>query len=441
MLNFFSIILGKLIILLSQTLNLGSGSTWPGHIALALNRNFIKDILALHPKGGKLRKLKIIIVAGTNGKTTTGRLITSIIRENNKTYLQNKAGANLLNGLASTLIKGVNLFSLPRSLPGILNADYLIFESDEYALPKVIEQTNPDYIVCLNLFRDQLDRYGEVDSIAKKWHEKFKKLKKNTTLILNVDDPQISFLEIGTKAKVLHFGLETNDDGNHIKHGADSAHCPNCGSKLEYESVFFSHLGVWKCSNCQLKRPELDVPSIGFHSLVGTYNKYNTLAAYLFAKQEKINQSVINNTFRNFTPAFGRQEKINYKGKNVQIFLSKNPTSFNESLQTIKFLGGKNLLFVLNDRIPDGLDVSWIWDISFEEILDKDMNIALSGDRVYDMAIRLKYAEQLTHVEPNLKKAINKMVESLDINETLFILPNYSSMLDTRKILTGRKIL
>jgi len=178
--NLFSIFLGKFIIFISNTLNLGSGSTWPGHIALKINPNFIKNIISKS-------NTKIIIVAGTNGKTTTGRLITSIIRENNKTFLQNKAGANLINGLASTIIKG-------SSINGKLNKDYLIFESDEFALPEVINQTNPDYVICLNLFRDQLDRYGEIDSIAKKWHASFENLSNKTTLILNADDPQIAYL-------------------------------------------------------------------------------------------------------------------------------------------------------------------------------------------------------------------------------------------------------
>lgn len=427
MLNILSVLLGKLIILFSSKLNIGSGSTWPGHIALSLNKNFIKQIL-------KKSDAKVILIAGTNGKTTTGRLTTSIIRENGNSYLQNKAGANLLNGLASALVKGAKL-------NGVIPQDYLIFECDEYALPKIIDQTNPDYVICLNLFRDQLDRYGEIDSIAKKWHEKFKKLKKDTTLILNVDDPQISYLETGTGAKTLHFGLDSTSENSKIEHGADSAHCPKCGNKLEYESVSFSHLGIWSCLNCSLKRPTLDVSNITFHPLVGTYNKYNALAAYLFAKNEKIKDSVINKAFRNFTPAYGRGEKISYKNKNVQIFLSKNPTSLNESLQTVKFLGGKNLIFVLNDKIPDGQDVSWIWDVNLEEILEKQINITVTGDRVYDMALRLKYAEHFTHVEPNLEKAINRTVEGLEKNETLYILPNYSAMLEVRKILTGRKIL
>jgi len=426
MINIFSIIFGKTLIFLSNNFNLGSGSTWPGHIALKLNKKFIKDIL----KGSKI---KVIVVAGTNGKTTTSRLITSLIRENENTYLQNKAGANLVNGLASTLIKG-------SSLGGKLNKDYLIFESDESALPRVLEEANPDYIVALNLFRDQLDRYGEVDSIARKWSDAFEKLTDKTTLILNADDPLISYLGNKSKANISYFGLEKSDKKN-LKHGADSTHCPKCREKLEFTTVFFSHLGIWKCPKCKLERPKPDLNELPSYPLAGNYNKYNALAAVLFAKRGNINEEKITSAFANFTPAFGRQEKLKYKGKDVQIFLSKNPTSFNESLETIKEFKGENLFIIFNDRIPDGLDVSWIWDINFEELLTKNMHITLSGDRVYDMALRLKYTEIFVHSFPTLEEALNKAVDALNENETLYILPNYSAMLDIRKIITGKKIL
>ncbi len=434
MLNLFLIFFGKMFINLSRLLNLGNGSTWPGHIALKLNQNFIRQMLASHPKGAKL---KIVIIAGTNGKTTTGRLITSVIREDGKSYLQNKAGANLLNGLASTLIKGA---SLPRPGLGRLNVNYLIFECDEYALPEVIDQTNPNYIICLNLFRDQLDRYGEIDSITKRWSDSFKNLTSKTTLILNSDDPQVSYLGKNTKALVKYFGLSEIGEKN-TKHGADSIYCPKCSANLEFEKVFFSHLGIWKCPKCKLKRPTPDHDKSNTYPLPGTYNKYNTIAASLVLSLEELKEEVIRDAFNRFSPAFGRGEKIIYKGKHIQIFLSKNPTSFNESLSTVKELGGKNLVILLNDKIPDGLDVSWIWDINFEEILEKDMNIGISGDRTYDMAVRLKYAGFFAHHNENAETIIDKMLDSLEADETLYFLPNYSAMLDIRKLLTGRKIL
>lgn len=428
MINQLSIFLGKTLIFLSSKFNLGSGSTWPGHIALKLNKNFIKEILINS-------NTKVIVVAGTNGKTTTSRLITSIIRENDKSYLQNKAGANLINGLASTIIRG-------SKLTGKLEKDYLIFESDENALPLVLKQINdPDYIVCLNLFRDQLDRYGEVDSIAKKWKNAFDNLSSKTSLILNADDPQISFLGNDSKANVKYFGLEKNDENKELKHGADSTHCPNCNDKLDFSNVFFSHLGFWKCADCKLARPHPDLEKLPNYPLVGNYNKYNCLAAALFGLCEKISQEKISNAFKSFTPAFGRQEKLNYKGKNVQLFLSKNPTSFNESLEAVNELKGENILILLNDRIPDGLDISWIWDINFEELLNKNMHIGVSGDRGQEMSLRLKYTQIFAHNYNDPQVAIDKMVEELKEDETLYILPNYSAMLDIRKIITGRKIL
>lgn len=425
--NTASIFFGKSVMLFSQIFNLGSGSTWPGHIALKLNKNFISDIL-------KNTNAKIIIICGTNGKTTTGRLTTSIIRENNKTYLQNKAGANLVNGFASTLIRGSNLL-------GSVNKDYIIFESDENALSKVLLEVKPDYLICLNLFRDQLDRYGEVDSVAKKWQEAIKNLTDKTKLILNADDPQIAYLSNFTKNKSYFFGLEKTKETSTIKHGADTTHCPKCFEKLNFSTVFYSHLGIWNCPKCGLKRPTPDIEKFEYYPLPGTYNKYNTLAAALFAKVEDINNSKVKKAYECFTPAFGRGEKINYKNKTIQVFLSKNPTSFNESLSTVNELNGNNVLLVLNDRIPDGLDVSWIWDIDVENLINKEWNVCVAGDRVYDMGLRMKYADIFSHVEPDLEKAINNMTDSIDKDDTLYILSNYSAMLEVRRILTGKKIL
>ncbi len=405
---------------------------------MSLNPNFIKDVLGLHPKGVKP---KIVVIAGTNGKTTTGKLIASILRTNGNKVIENAAGANLLNGLTSTIISGANL-------SGKLNQDYLIFESDENAFPDIVEQTNPNYIICLNLFRDQLDRYGEIDSIAKKWRKAFEKLNSKTTFILNADDPQIAYLLGKSKSKIKYFGLD--EKGKHeTVHGADTIYCPECSGKLEFSKVFFSHLGNWKCPKCKLKRPVPNLSKISHYPLYGTYNKYNSLAAALLAKEERISSEIVEKTYTKFTPAFGRQEMISYKGKYVQIFLSKNPTSFNESMQTIKELGGKNLLILLNDRIPDGLDVSWIWDTNMEELLPGFESVTVSGERCYDMALRIKYCDSSKfkisnlkfQINEDLKGALNLAMKQTPKDQALYVLPNYSAMLEIRKILTGRKIL
>jgi lipid II isoglutaminyl synthase (glutamine-hydrolysing) len=424
--NSLLVLLGKSIIILSKALGLGSGSTWPGHIALKVNKNFNREIL------GKTKATKIVI-AGTNGKTTTGKLISTALEQKGLTTAHNLAGANLSNGLASELIQSSNYF-------GEINKDYLIFESDEFALPQIIESVKPDYLICLNLFRDQLDRYGELDSIAKRWKKSIESLEKNTTLILNADDPLIAFLGDKRKSSI-YFGLDQNVTLKNLKHGADSIYCPECSNKLSYEKIFFSHIGIWECKDCHLKRPEIKYSSSSFYPLEGIYNKYNTLSAYTLLTEIGLKDKEIITGFKNFSPAFGRQEKLTYKNKEVFIFLSKNPTSFNESLATIKDLGGKNLLFVLNDRIPDGLDVSWIWDIGIERIIDKTFNVGISGDRCFDMGLRIKYAGIFSHVEKDLKKSIESMIDNLEVGEKLYILPNYSAMLEVRKILLGRKLL
>ena len=424
--NVFLIVFGKFFIFLSKFTNLGSGSTWPGHIALKINPNFNKQLL-------KSTNAVKIVIAGTNGKTTTGSLINRVLISNKKTVAHNQAGANLLNGLASSLIHNSNTL-------GLIKKNYIIFESDEFALPQILENINPDYLICLNLFRDQLDRYGELDEIAKKWKETIKKLSKNTTLILNADDPLVSYLGDGRK-NTLYFGLSEKENLKRIKHGADSLRCPKCSYMLTFNMVYFSHLEDWHCEKCGLKRPKLSISNFKYYPLPGIYNRYNILAASLLLLKERYNERQIINGLKLFTPVFGRQEKIRYKNHDIIIFLSKNPTSFNESLSTIKDLNEKNLMFVINDRIPDGLDVSWIWDIGIERIIDKSYNISVSGDRCYDMGIRLKYAELFTHIEQDLKTAIDKMISGLEKDEKLYILPNYSAMLDIRKILLGRKLL
>lgn len=425
------ILLGKAIGLISKTFNLGSGSTWPGHIALNLNKNFIRDVLTTNGQ-----RPKTILIAGTNGKTTTGKLIQTILEENKKTAFQNAAGANLLNGIASTLIQHGNKI-------GGLNYDYAIFEVDENTLPLALLQFTPSFLILLNLFRDQLDRYGEVNIIADKWKRAIEQLSIRTILLLNADDPQIAYLGKTHKGKVFYFGLSDKEKGaTMLAHASDSTYCPNCSSKLSYKKIFFSHLGIWECANCSLKRPAPDISKLKKYPLFGTYNKYNTLAAVLLSQLNNINNETIEQSFKEFKPAFGRQEILQVKGKKVQIFLSKNPASFNESLRTISELKAKHVLFVLNDRIPDGRDVSWIWDVDFKKI-DSHRSVYISGDRAYDMALRLKYAGlsiPSEQIYTDIQKAVPSALKNVR-GETLYILPTYSAMLEVRKILTGKRLL
>lgn len=432
MINKLLILLGKFISTVSKYFNIGSGSTWPGHIALNVNKNFIKEII------NKNSHLKIILIAGTNGKTTTGKLIQTILEKNEKKVFQNTAGANLLNGIASSLILNSNV-------AGKINKDFAIFEIDENTLPLTLKEIeNPDFVIILNLFRDQLDRYGEVNAIAGKWKKGINNLSSQTTLILNADDPQIASLRLHPKGvDIKYFGL---NDGSLTttkkQHAADSTYCPNCDSKLNYSAIYYSHLGIWECLKCKNVRPKLDYDNSPIYPLAGIYNHYNTLAAVSLSRQLNIDEKNIISGLKNFKPAFGRQEEVNIHGKKVQIFLSKNPTSFNQSLNAIMDLKAKNLLIVLNDRIPDGRDVSWIWDVDFEDFVDKFKNIVTAGDRSFDMGLRLKYAEfKSFQTQENLSYAIKIALKKTPSNETLYILPTYSAMLEVRKILTGKSIL
>src|SRR3989344_2481120 len=394
---FVLIFICKVSMLISKALNIGSGSTWPGHIALNINANFIVNIL------NKNKNLKVILIAGTNGKTTTSKLIKTILEQNGKKVFHNEAGANLLNGIASSLIKNSDLI-------GEIEFDYAIFEVDENSLPLLLNSLKPKALVLLNLFRDQLDRYGEVNLVADKWRNSLGEIDAKTSLILNADDPNIAYFGQGIK-----------------------------------NTVTYSHLGDWSCDNCRLKRPKPDLESYASYPLPGLYNKYNVHAAVLAARSLGVLNEKINKAIKEFKPAFGRQEVVKFNNKNIQIFLSKNPASFNQSLETITELKARNVLLVLNDRIPDGRDVSWIWDVDFEDYLKDFKSVSISGDRAYDMALRIQYAIQnynsKVKIYENLKTAVDKSAENLSNNETLHILPTYSAMLGLRKILTGKYIL
>lgn len=411
-----AIILGKSVSFISKTLRLGAGATWPGEVALRIQPRILR-ILSQHVP-------HIILVAGTNGKTTTAKLLETILGSN---AVRNASGANLDNGIASALIAN------PK-------AKYHIFEVDEATLPNVLKDIIPEIIVLTNLFRDQLDRYGEVDTIAEKWLLALGSIERQTTVIVNCDDPHLSFIGSQLKTKVKYFGIEDPSLFlSKMQHATDTIYCPNCGGRLTFAGVYFSHLGKWACGHCSFTPPKEDVTSADFESPIeGVYNIYNTLAAALTAEILGIRKEEIKKGLTAFTPAFGRMETIVSMGRRVKILLSKNPTGFNESLRTVAASKDKGpVLLILNDRIPDGRDISWIWDVDFEEYR-KFPKYLVSGDRVYDMALRLKYADiREVMITQNIREALLSVKE----NEVLWILPTYSAMLDVRKELVGRKIL
>ena len=434
--NALIIFICKIISKISQLLNFGSGSTWPGHIALIINNRFIENII------DKNKNLKIIVIAGTNGKTTSTALLKYLLNRSGHKVFTNIEGANLLNGIASTIIKNSNLLLK-------LNFDFAIFESDELNLPILLKEIRPDKILILNLFRDQLDRYGEVNTIALKWLESLKTLTNKTEIFINGDDPQLYFIGTKLTQKVRYFGIDKKlMKLKDIPNDVDSIYCPVCLSLLKYNQLAYAHLGDFYCSNCDFKRfgevvSDFSNTKINY-PMSGLYNVYNTNAILQLFESLKIvipsKEGIQNKWLSEFTPAFGRQEEIIYKNRKVFILLSKNPAGFNQSIQTVsEMVDSKktNFLIILNNRIPDGLDVSWIWDVDFQPIFDVANNVYVSGDRVYDLNLRLRYENDAKNIMTfeNLTNAVESIVNKTKEEERLFILPTYSAMLEVRKIL------
>lgn len=429
----------KTVTSLVRLLRLGAASVLPGSISLRIQPQALPLMFAQVKRG-------VILIVGTNGKTTTSLLLRTILESQGWRVAHNAAGANLINGLVTTLLENTNLI-------GQLEADYAILEVDENVLPLVLRDCQPKFILGLNLFRDQLDRYGEVDTISRRWQNAIAPLPKETTIILNADDPTLCYLGQQLSQNVRFFGLnEPEVYLDEIPHAVDSIYCPSCGHPLNYKGVYLSHLGDYDCPQCGFSKSPLAVNSPEWPQiLIGLYNKYNTLAAGLVAQEIGIDKAVIYETIKNFRAAFGRAEELVVDGKNVRILLSKNPVGMNETIRAVhdiqKTGGASTKLVVLNDRTPDGTDVSWIWDVDTEKLVELGGTIVISGDRVYDMALRLHYSQ--SQFQPNcqliikedLQSAITTALEQTPANETLHILPTYSAMLEVRGLLTGRQIL
>ncbi len=425
----------KSVTFLVRSLRLGAASVLPGSIARRIEPRLLQ-LLSQQVKNG------VIIIAGTNGKTTTSLLLRTILENKGYRVCHNSTGANLENGLMTALLEST-------SLVGTLDVDYAILEVDENIVPKVLKPLQPRIILCLNLFRDQLDRYGEVDTISKRWTKVISTLPPETVVIPNADDPTLSLLGQQLQQKVLFFGLnEPEHYLEAIPHAVDSIYCPQCGHPLNYQGVYLSHLGDFTCPSCGFSKSQPALTSREWPQiLVGLYNKYNTLAATTAAIELGVDEATIRDTINNFQAAFGRAEDLVVDGKRVRILLSKNPVGTNETIRVVTQSTDKTTLLVLNDRTPDGTDVSWIWDVDTEKLVQRGGTLVVSGDRVYDMALRLRYSEKSADsnlnliVEEDLRQAIAKALEHTPPTETLHILPTYSAMLEVREVLTGRKIL
>ncbi|HEX3737140.1 MAG TPA: MurT ligase domain-containing protein [Solirubrobacterales bacterium] len=449
----------------------GGGTTLPGRVLLRLEPEAIARLGAgLH--GGAT------IVSATNGKTTTAGMIAAILAAEGRPPVHNRAGSNMTWGVATALLE-------QRGSEGL-------FEVDEAWLPRVAAQLGPKLIVLGNLFRDQLDRYGEMEALAEEWAKAVAARPAGTGLALNADDPLIADLGRDPDTErphegVLYFGIEDHRQAlPELQHAFDAKHCRRCGHPYAYEVAFVGHLGHYSCPNCGAERPQPDVAATRIElrgmagaaatvrvpggeieielPLPGLYNVYNALAAIAAALRLGVAPERIAEALAGMRTAFGRVETIAVGDAQVSILLIKNPAGANEVLRTLKLeadrddsstpvrsqlavhspencerTGGVDLWIALNDRIADGRDVSWVWDADFELLAGAVRRVTCAGTRAPEMALRLKYAgwpEESIAVAPDIAASLDAAVAAAD--GRLFALPTYTALLELRKLLAAR---
>ena len=431
----------------------GSGATsLPGRVLMRLEPDAISTL------GGRLAEGSVVISA-TNGKTTTAAMAAGILSGQGIELVHNSAGANMAGGVATAL--------LDAAAPGQRIAGRLgLFEVDELWLAGVADSLRPRVIVLGNLFRDQLDRYGELDAIADSWREVL--LASDATAVLNADDPLLA--DLGReRPDVLYYGVQ--DDSLELPglaHAADAKHCRNCGSPYIFDAVYLGHLGRYHCASCGRTRPQPDllatevrlegVRAVRFMlttqdgtaevrlGLPGLYNVYNALAAAALCSALGMSLAAIVAGLEATRPAFGRAETVTVSSargpREMRIMLVKNPAGANEVLRTLTLeQGSHDLLGVLNDQIADGRDVSWIWDADFELLAGRVASVVCAGNRAADLATRLKYAgveEARLSVVPELPDALEAASASGPRERPLYALPTYTAMLALRELL-GRR--
>jgi UDP-N-acetylmuramyl tripeptide synthase len=443
---------GKASSLATRALGRGGGTALPGLVAERIDSSLVASIVAQAGQG-------TVLVSGTNGKTTTALMISEIVRAASYQPLHNHAGSNLMRGIAATLVREA---SLSGRLPAA-EQRLAVLELDEAALPLAAAATNPRAVVLLNLFRDQLDRYGEVDIVADRWREMVGSLSPETTLVLNADDPAVAAIGGAASGDVVFFGLDAPDRAGHQEHAADVRWCPRCGAEFDYSPAYYGHIGNWRCPACGNQRPQPQVVATGVTSagfeltqiclttpagslkvklgLGGLYNVYNAAAAAAAAVALNLPLSAVEEGLARTRPAFGRQERFEVDGRTVVVLLGKNPAGFNQLLHTLAEVPGeKHMALFLNDGIADGRDVSWIWDVDFELLKGQVASAIVSGRRATDLALRLRYGEIIAEpaIEEDEVKGFEAALAQTPVGQTLYLLPTYTAMLRVREAVARR---
>ena len=432
----------------SRTSGRGGGTTLPGRLLLRLDPRAIARLGSGLDRG-------VTLVSATNGKTTTAGMLAALLAAEGRVPVHNRAGSNMTWGIATALLEQHGREGL--------------FEVDEAWLPRVATELDPSLVVLGNLFRDQLDRYGETEALAGKWAKTVAERAGRTRFALNADDPLVADLgrdgEARPREGVVYFGIDDESQAlPELQHAFDAKHCRRCGHPYAYARAFVGHLGHYSCPNCGAGRPQADVAAtrIELHGmrgssltvrtpggelavelpLPGLYNVYNALAAIAAGLELGIAAERIAPALGEMRGAFGRVETVAVGAKRVSILLVKNPAGTNEVLRTLKLEAGEgelDLWIALNDRIADGRDISWVWDADFELLRGAVRHVTCAGTRAPEMALRLKYAgwlqESIT-VEPGIESSLDRAVA--EAPDRLFALPTYTALLELHKVLSGR---
>jgi lipid II isoglutaminyl synthase (glutamine-hydrolysing) len=433
---------------LARATGRGGGTSLPGKVLTRVEPHAIERLAGRLSRGS-------VVISATNGKTTTAAMVSTVLERAGTRLVHNRAGANMVGGVAAALAAAARRGG--RELTGDLG----LFEVDEFWLAPVVEELEPRAILLANLFRDQLDRYGELDIIADRWAELVSRRGAQSALMLNADDPLVA--DLGRATGALYFGVE--DDSlalPELQHASDSKHCRRCGHAYVYETVYLAHLGRYHCPNCGQRRPEpavvaRDVELNGIRSaaftlvhggeshrvelpLPGLYNVYNALGAAALCRALEVSLADVAAGLAAVAPAFGRAETLDLGGRPTSILLVKNPAGANEVLRTLTLEGLQLDVFgVLNDRTADGRDVSWVWDADWEVLAPSVRRMTCSGTRAAELALRMKYAG----VDPERLRVVEDLEDGLDaaLNDgdgPLFALPTYTALLELRELLARR---
>lgn len=435
-----ALVLARLTYLAIKLLHRSSGTSFVGMMTLKVCPDFLAHCR-------KYIKNNAITISGTNGKTTTSGLVAHIFEENQNSIIHNVKGANMLTGIA-------NVFAL--NIKPFKRFDYAVIESDEAYLTKLYDYFKADYLLVTNLFRDQLDRYGELSTTASFIQNAIDK-NKELKLILNADDPLVT--NFGKGENAIYYGFEEVEFCSEIHNATSNAptevfNCI-CGKPLQYNKQFFAQEGHYYCAKCGFKRPEPNYKGyVKIYSdyselkirhndkdfefkinLVGLYNAYNVLGAVACAMENEIDYQTIKKAVSTYKSIFGRAERRIINGHKTLIQLIKNPTGASEVLKTVDL--SSNIVIAINDNYADGRDISWLWDSDFEQLKNAQKLVITSGIRAKDMATRLKYAgipQEKIIVEEDIKSAIALAAKSDNIEERITILPSYTALLKISKM-------